>query len=99
MVGLLAQHETGSRACRAHVVYEIRFVDGGPNAACALARLVRGKRGVAVKVGVRIRERALLKAEEALLVPARDIARASIDIHGEVEQITHRQSAPGNGRL
>lgn len=64
-----------------------------------LAGLVGSERRVAVEVRVRVREGALLEGEEALLVPAGDVARARVDVDGEVEQVAHGEPVPGNGRL
>ena len=48
---------------------------------------------------LRVAERAALQLEESLLVPTGDVLGAGVDVHGEVEQVAHREAMSRPGGL
>ena len=52
-----------------------------------------------MEVGQRVGERAALEAEEAFLVPVRDVLGAGIHIDTEIEQVADREASAGGGGL
>jgi hypothetical protein len=92
VVTVLAQDEGRPAACRGDVALEVRAVDLVPDA----VRLHDGLRLCQVRVALEVRRRVakggFAQPEETLGVPPPDVLRRRVDVHGEVEEVAHRQT-------
>lgn len=70
MIGAFTQDQTGALARGKNVLLQIAAVDFGPQLAGDSHRLLFGKLGIMVKIGVGIGKRALTEFQETIDIPA-----------------------------
>src|SRR5512141_2907005 len=92
MVGVLGEDELGAAAGGEHVLLQVWFVDALPDFTGGCLRLGVRERGVAVEVGLRLREGRGPELAEAVHVPLLNVGRFGINIDGKIEEVTQGQA-------
>lgn len=94
MVGLFGQHQLRPAPGGQHILLQVGLVDPLPDVPCGALRLLIREGGVAVEVGLRLRERRAPQLPEPVHVPLLDVGGLGVDVDGEVEEVTQRQALP-----
>jgi len=94
MVGLFGQHQLRPPPGGKHVLLQVGLVDPLPDVPGGALRLVIREGGVAVEVGLRLRERGAPQFPEPVHVPLLNVGGLGVHVDGEVEEIAQRQTLP-----
>ncbi len=73
---------------------QVGTVDLVPDPVRLLHGLLLGEMAVTAEVRRRVAKGGLAQPQEALGVPKADVLRRGIDVHGEIEEVAHRQTDP-----